>query len=197
MTAEQTTAGAPAPASVKVKASAIVQITPTHEGAILVRVKGHPDILFNPMKASLENRRYAEFHGWKQRLTDAAAVSADTTTGRTDAAEKHANIAALVEYYETGAAEWARKRAAAEGGGKPRESAAIHLVIPAMIELGKARDVEHANTLVDGLAGKKGIDRDAALKMLLETADIGKRVAEMKLAQKKFAASADELLEGL
>ena len=198
MTNEQTTdaAAGPAPDSVRVKASAIVQITPTHEGAILVRVKGHSDILFNPMKASLANRRYAEFHGWKQRLTDAAAVSADTTTGRTDAGAKHANIAALVEYYETGADAWARVRAAGEPG-KARESAAIHLVIPAMIELGKARDVDHANTLVGGLAGKKGITRDEALKLLLATADVGKKVAEMKLAQKTFAASADDLLEGL
>lgn len=195
MTTETT--GAPAPESVKVKASAIVQITPTHDGAILVKVKGHPDLTFNPMKASLANRRYAEFHGWKQRLTDAAAVSADTTTGKTSPEEKWANIKALVDFYETGAETWARARATADGAGAKRESAAIHLVIPAMIELGKARDVDHANGLVGALAAKKEIDRDAALKLLLATADVGKKVAEMKLAQKTFAASADELLAGL
>lgn len=195
-TNEQTAAAGPSPDSVKVKASAIVQVTPTHGGTILVKVKGHPDILFAPGKASPQNRAYAEFHGWKQRLTDAAAVSADTETGKTSPAEKHAAILALVEYYETGADTWARKREAGAGGAA-RESAAIHLVIPAMIELGKAKDLDHANKLVDGLAAKKGIKRDEALKLLLATSDVGKKVAEMKAAQKKYVADADSLLEGL
>lgn len=198
MTNEQdtTTAAGPAPDSVRVKASAVVQVTPDHSGAIIIKVKGFAPITFNPMKASLTNRRMAEFVGWKNRLIDAAAVSADTETGKTSPADKHANILALVEYYETGADAWARKRA--EGApGATRESAAIHLVIPAMLALGKARDLDHANGLVDALAKKKEIKRDEALKLLLATSDIGKKVAELKAAQKTYKEDADSLLEGL
>lgn len=191
-----TPAAGPAPDSVRVKATAVVQVTPDHSGAIIVKVKGFDPITFNPMKASLANRRMAEFVGWKNRLIDAAAVSADTETGKTSPADKHANILALVEYYETGADAWARKRA--EGGeGAKRESAAIHLVIPAMIALGKAADVDAANGLVDRLAAKKEVKRDDALKLLLGTSDVGKKVAELKAAQKTYKEDADSLLEGL
>lgn len=193
---QQAPAAGPSPDAVRVKANAAVQITPQHDGSILVKVKGFDALVFNPMKAALANRRMAEFVGWKNRLVDAAAVSADTTTGKTSDADKHANIKRLIDYYETGAETWAKPR---EGGapGATRESAAIHLVIPAMIELGKAADLDAANKLIDALAAKREIKREEALKLLLNTKDVGKRVAEMKAAQKTFAVDADSLLEGL
>ncbi len=199
MTNEQdtTTAAGPAPDAVRVKATAVVQVTPDHSGAIVVKVKGFDPLTFNPMKASLVNRRMAEFVGWKNRFVDAAAVSADTGTGKTDPKEKYENVKALIDFYETGAETWARARAAGAGSGATRESAAIHLVIPAMIALGKAVDVDAANGLVDRLAAKKEIKREDALKLLLATSDVGKKVAEMKAAQKTYKEDADSLLEGL
>lgn len=198
MTNEQDTtpAAGPAPDSVRVKATAVVQVTPDHSGAITVKIKGFDPLVFNPMKASLINRRMAEFVGWKNRFVDAAAVSADTGTGKTDPKEKYDNVKALIDFYETGVETWARKRA--EGApGATRESAAIHLVIPAMIALGKAADVDAANGLIDRLAAKKEIKREDALKLLLATSDVGKKVAEMKAAQKTYKEDADSLLEGL
>ena len=192
MTTETTTTG-DVP---KVKANAIVKVVAQHEGGIEITVRGHAPMVFDPRKAAMENRRYAEFHGWKQRFVDAAAVSADTDTGKTDPAAKYANIKALIEYYESPeAVTWAKPRA--EGGGAPRVASVLGSVIPALIAMGKARDVDHGNKMVDALAAKMGKGRDDALKALAGTKDVAQKIAEMRLAQKAFAVQADDLLAGL
>lgn len=74
-------------------------------GQIDIEVIGGGKITFNAEKASATNRKYAEFHGWKQRLVDDAA-------GEKTPQSKFGAIKGLVEYYESGANDWSQKRTA-------------------------------------------------------------------------------------
>lgn len=195
MTTEQTLAATMATTKdeAKARANSIVQITRQHDGTILAKVKGFDPIHFNPGKASLLNRKHAEFHGWKQRLSDKAAVSADTNTGKTDAQVKYDGIKRLVEFYELGGDEWAMKSAA---GGKVAANAPdVGLLIRAMIGLGKATDIDHASGRIDRLAAKRGVDRTAAIALLWAAGDIAIEVNRLKLEARTFAMNSDDLLE--
>ena len=183
----------PAATDAKARANSIVQITRQHDGTILAKVKGFDPIHFNPGKASLLNRKHAEFHGWKQRLSDKAAVSADTNTGKTDAQVKYDGIKRLVEFYELGGDEWAMKSAA--GGKVAANVPDVGLLIRAMIGLGKATDLDHANGRIDGLAAKRGVDRTAAIALLWAAGDIAIEVNRLKLEARTFAMNSDDLLE--
>lgn len=95
---------------------------PDANGHIEIVVKGGNEdgtdmsIMFNPSMAHQSNRTYAEFHGWKQRLVDVAAMSRDTKTGQAATpAEKAEAIAELVEWYESGADAWTRKGGSTTG----------------------------------------------------------------------------------
>ena len=92
---------------------------------------------FRPSRAHSNNRAYAEYHGWKQRLVDSMAVSADETPGRTSEEEKFANLAALIEFYESGSPDWSVRKATTFGGGSDRK-----LLLQALTRMGKAPDAE-------------------------------------------------------
>ena len=169
----------------KAKAGATLSIVPQHGGTIQITVKGFDPIVFDPMKASLLNRRRAEFHGWKQRLGDAAAVEADTATGRTDPAEKVRRITALVEFYQA--------------GGGSRAETRVDLVLQAMVNLGKARDTEHARARVEAAARKAESTFEDMVKALAKTADLSAEIARIKAANEaaRNPLNADALLDGL
>ena len=78
------------------KSGSLVAVTYEHDGCLLFGVKGIGSIRFNRMKASLENRVCAELLGWKNRLGDGAAVSADPATGKVDPQAKYDRVKALV-----------------------------------------------------------------------------------------------------
>jgi hypothetical protein len=175
----------------KVRAGAKVSITVDHTGVMVVRVVGHEPILFNPGLASLVNRKVAELKGWKARLEDAAAVSADVATGKTDTAEKYRAIKELVDFYELGGEEWTRKVAKVVKQTGPD----VGLLIRAMVRLGKARDVDHANRRVDGLVVRQGCTREEALALLWGAGDIAKEVAVIRAEDApKPKVNADDLL---
>lgn len=178
----------------KAKAGATLSIVPQHGGTIQITVRGFDPIVFDPMKASLLNRRRAEFHGWKQRLGDAAAVEADTATGRTDPAEKVRRIAALVEFYQAGGDDWSRK-----AGGGARAETRVDLVLQAMVNLGKARDTEHARARVEAAARKAESTFEDMVKALAKTADLSAEIARIKAANEaaRNPLNADALLDGL
>lgn len=80
-----------------------------------IEVLGAGSIVFDKARASRECRAEAEDHGWEQRLRDAAAIGRDEDTGASATPQdKYARVAALAEYYMTGATEWAR---VGQGGG--------------------------------------------------------------------------------
>ena len=101
----------------KGKTGAVIGVTRLESGAIKIDVKDAGEVAFDPAKASAANREYAAFHGWKQRLVDAAALSRDTTNGAVASpADKLAAIKELVDHYESGSADWSR--AGTGDGGK-------------------------------------------------------------------------------
>lgn len=75
-------------------------------------VIGAGSVTLHLERVSQANIDYAAFHGFKQRIPDAAALSRDETTGKPALpSEKLAAMRELVEFYESGTSEWARRRA--------------------------------------------------------------------------------------
>jgi len=178
----------------KAKTGAQLSIIPQHGGSIQITVRGFEPIVFDPMRASLINRRRAEFHGWKQRLGDAAAIEADSATGRTDPGEKVRRIQALVDFYQSGSEDWSRK-----AGGGARAETRTDMVLQAMVNLGKATDIEHARRRINAAANKHGSSFEDMAKALAKTADLSAEIARIKAANEaaRNPLNADALLDGL
>ncbi len=75
----------------------------------------HGKLVFDPDKASAQNRARAMVHGFKQRIIDAAALSAGAD-GKVDVEAKVAEMRRVIEHLESGSTEWNLKPAAAGAG---------------------------------------------------------------------------------
>jgi hypothetical protein len=168
--------------------NSIVQITREHDGQIRIAVKGHDPLVFNPQRASLVNREYAQFFGWANRFMNKAATSANPETGRTDAEEKYTAVKALVEFYHQGGDAWDMKATGARATGPD-----IGLLVRALVAMGKAADVDAANVLFEKLATKREITREEAIKLLWDAKDVKIKVAELRAATNS-KINADDLL---
>lgn len=170
----------------------LTAVTWQHDGTALVQVFGHPALTFNPMKASLLNRNYAQQFGWDNRIKNKTSVTADPATGKTDTAEKYRLAKELIEFYEAGGDAWEMRAA----GGGVREDAG--LTILALVRVWK-RDVDAVEATLRKLCAKKGTSRDDELKSLAKSPDvvtaIGVIKAERAAANSKVNAASmlDEL----
>lgn len=127
------------------KRKSVVTTQQRESGLIAFVVADIGEIVFDPKKAHVANRAYAEFHGWKQRHVDAAALSHDTTTGKAATPqEKYDAIKALRDHYESGVAEWSV--AGGEGTGRS-------LIIEAIAKV-KGLTYEEAVKTVEAFAVK-------------------------------------------
>ena len=173
------------------KADQDVRITREHDGCIRIIVRGFDALVFNPARASLLNRDYAQFFGWANRFMNKAAVSADPNTGRVNLASKHTAIAELVDFYEAGGDEWTM-------GGKPVvKGPDAGMLVRAMVRLGKARDVDHANEVIAGFERSKGKTREEIVGILWKDARVVEAVKSLR-AEDRLAsmnADADALLD--
>lgn len=139
------------------------------EGRLVFNVLGAGSVAFDPSKAHEANQRQAAMHGWKQRLSDAAALSRDDNNIPASPVDKLEAIRALAAHYESGAAEWSR--AGSGGGGSSLTIEAIARV--------KSTDYATAEGFVaDYAKAKHGGDTKAALAFLRD----GKRVQEAMAA---------------
>ena len=152
-----------------------------HDGTAVVQVKGHPALVFNPMKASLLNRNYAQQFGWDNRIKNKTSVTADKTTGRVDTAVKYQLAKALIEFYEQGGDEWEMRAA-----GGAREGTDAGLVLQALMNV-KGWTLDECNAKVGKMAENKGVERKDVLASLAKNADIIREVADIKA--KRAAAS--------
>lgn len=78
-------------------------------GTVLtIRVLGTDEpIVFDASEASAANRAHAEMHGWKQRLSDKAAMSVNKETGRPASPhDKYEAILQLAQYYQGSDVDW-------------------------------------------------------------------------------------------
>ena len=145
-------------------------------------------VTFDRTKASPANRDRAEWHGWVQRLSDGAAMSRNTETGKpASVADKMARVQAIATFYEAGGEEW-RLSAVARPRGPD-----VGLVIRAMIRAYPERlpDVDACNAAFDKTAIKRGIDRDAAILVWAGTSQIIEALAAIA---RESAPTADDLL---
>ena len=147
-------------------------------------------IVFDPDKASAENRSRAMMHGFKQRLADGAAIQRDTDTGASATPEeKAARIQLLADHYMSGSTDWNLRTAEpkAEGDGT--------WIAKALVALGKSADVEAATALIKKFAdAKHGGQLGPARKALGAAADIKQKVLELKAAAVESKVSSDDLL---
>lgn len=173
----------------KPKSNSVVTVAQTEAGMILVTVLNAGVVEFDPSKAHASNRKHAEFHGWKQRLSDAAAMSRDPANGAAATPkEKMEAIAELAEHYMSGSEEWSR----AGGGGGAKS-----LTIEAIARV-QGISYEDADAQVTAMAAEKKEDRKKTLAFL----GTGARVmAAMKaLRDERMPApvvDADEALNAL
>lgn len=172
------------------RTNAVVTVTYTDDGKMLFDVAGYKVITFDPSKASAECRTEAMFHGFEQRLRDAAAIQRDDETGLpATPADKGARIERLRDHYESGATEWALV-----GGGGGNRS----LTIEAIARV-KGWDYERAEAMVGEFAKKQFSDDT---KKALAYFRKGKAVMEAMDAIRKErmpapALDADKALEEL
>jgi hypothetical protein len=91
------------------KRNSVINVAETSSG-LLFQVSGAGEAALDFSLIHPTNRVRAETHGWKQRISDAAAMSCDGETGRpASPMEKLAAMRALVAHYESGTAEWSRR----------------------------------------------------------------------------------------
>lgn len=175
----------------KAKSNSVVTHRLLETGELEFRVKMGADqfqtFTFDRTKASAANRVHAELHGWIQRIADKAAILRDPETGLAATPETKFNrMKELAEHYETGSAEWSPKRSASEGG------ADAGLIITAMTRALTGGDIDKANTLVQGLADKRAIDRKAALREWAKTKQVADAIAQIRA--ERATGNADDLI---
>jgi hypothetical protein len=167
---------------------AIVQISREHDGRLTIKTKGHPDLSFNPQRASLLNRDYAQYFGWANRFMNGAAKKADSTSGKTSPAEKFDTLKKLVEFYEAGGDDWNMK------AGPRNTGPDIGLLVKALMALHGLADVDAANRLLDKTAEKHGVERDAVVAKLWGAKDVVAWVAAHRLEARTFEINSDDFL---
>jgi hypothetical protein len=172
----------------KPKANSVV----THaivDGKIVFTVKDAGTFTFDPNKASATNRARAIVHGFIQRIADGAAISRNPDNGQpATAADKMARMQRIADHYESGAEEWAMR--AATGPRKPDAG----LIVLAMTRTVAKGDADRANALIDGIATKRGIDRDAALAVWASVEDVAAEMARIRAERATVKVSADDLI---
>ena len=155
-----------------------------HDGTATVTVKGYPSLVFNPMKASLLNRNYAQQFGWDNRIKNKTSVTADKATGKVDLGEKYRLAKELIEFYEQGGDAWEMRAA-----GGAREGTDAGLVLQALMNV-KGWSLDECNAKVGKMAEGKKVERKDVLASLAKNPEIIREVAEIK-AKRAAASSVD------
>ena len=163
-----------------------------HDGTAHCTIKGFPTRVFNPMKASLLNRNYAQQFGWDNRIKNKTSVTADKSTGKVDLATKDRLLGELIEFYEQGGDAWEMRAA-----GGAREGADAGLVLQALMQV-KGWTLDECNEKVGKMAANKGIERKDVLASLAKNADIILEVARIKAKRAALAdVDAESMLDEL
>ena len=154
----------------KPKSNSVVTVEQTDDGKLLFNVLGAGVLTFDPAKCDASMNAHAALHGWKQRISDAAAMDRDPETGRpASPADKLTAMQDLAEYYMGGATDW--RRVGKGGAGKSITIEAIARV--------KSITYAEAEEYVDSYAARNySGDRKECLAFLRE----GKRVMEAMAA---------------
>ena len=157
------------------------------DGNIVITVNGAagPELILYPSRVSTACREQAMLRGLNQSAINKAAIERDKETGRPATPQtKYDAVADRVEYLNSGAEPWSSATRAARAPGFDGG-----LVIMAMIRAGLAADVDAANGMVDKLATKREIERNAALKTWAETKEVAKAIMAIKIERLPLSAA--------
>lgn len=171
---------------VKMKSNATMAVEidqPNNRITFSVRDVG--DIVLDMTALSPDVLAYAAYHGMKQRIADAAAMSRNPDTGApATPQDKFDAMQALVAHYATGTSEWA-VRVASGGAAKPSG-----LTLRALADV-QGLDIATMRSRLEALAERKATTTAALLRELAKAPAVAKRIAELKAAS---SPDADELL---
>ncbi len=106
----------------------------------------------------------AMLHGLIQRVSDAAAISRDTKTGKSATpADKLAAMSEIVEHYNAGSSEWRIARAAGDGIGRS-------YLLMALVELYPKRDRNELSTWLKARTAeeRRGLELDPTVKPVID-----------------------------
>lgn len=161
-------------------------------GSVVVVVKGGNadgsdlSMTLDLTKVSAANMAYAAFHGIKQRLVDAAALSRDTKTGlAASPALKAESIAEIIEHLESGTEKWSR--VASSSGVKGG------FLFEALCEMNPAETPANVRAFLDGLTAAQ----QAALREDDEVAPVIARIKRDRVKPGDVKPDTKALLAGL
>ena len=149
--------------------------TSINGGVLTIVVAGFEPIIFDRTRVAECHHATAEMYGWKQRLSDAAAIARDKTTGASATnVEKYNAIRKLSEHYLTGATDWNVKVAASGPRGPQWDDVVIAAICEAY---GKSAEVVKAMALT-----KCGVATPVAyLAAIAATSRVAPIVARLRL----------------
>lgn len=173
----------------KAKSNSVVTHALAEDGCtITFKVKGASEFTFDVLSAHPNMQHRAAIHGFVQRISDGAALSRDTETGRpATPEEKFANMLRIAEHYATGVDQW---KLNSDGTGEGRTS----VVVQALAAI-QGISVAEALAKVRETAEKRRVTTKAVLAKLRTTAAIASKIAEMATAA--GGEDGDELLADL
>ena len=157
-------------------------------GTVTFTAADGDQLVFRAENAHPGMRAYAEFHGWKQRLSDTAALSRNNETGRsaTDS-ERMREIRRLAAYYESGADNWSVR-----ASGEARETGGLVLRAVAAIQ---GVSVEEMRERLTAKAEKLETTERKLLNQLAKSPAVMAKMEELAPVSEEEQLNADQLLE--
>lgn len=135
----------------------------------------------------------AKIHGLSARVGDAAAVSADKATGKTDPKAKFAAMKALVDHYASGSEDWGPARAAGGATGPRLDPMVIAAVAEAV-----SKSEEEVRAMIAAGAEKNGCEPKDYLLSLSKAKAVKPILERMREeAASKVEIDGDAELDGL
>lgn len=160
--------------------------TSIDNGKITFTVQGAGAITLDLKQVNTDNATRAMHHGFIQRVSDAAALSRDTETGKpASPADKLEAMRRIVDHYNSGSADWSIRAASGDGASPV---AGITLKALAAVQ---NMPLDEMRQRVEALAEKRGITTKALLATLAKQPAVAAKIAEMRAPA---GIDADDLL---
>lgn len=173
------------------KSNSVITVTAESDTVLVFTVLGAGEIRFDTEKANAALTQRAAMHGWKQRISDAAAMSRNPENGQpATPQEKMEAMAELIAHYESGTADWSRRGSGSGGGESPA------LVVEAVARV-KGVSTTEASAMIDRMAAADGTDRKTAIAKLRKAGAVAKAMLAIKAERLAAVPADDGLLDGL
>ena len=144
---------------------------------------------FDPRLAHEANRTHAEFHGWKQRIGDGAALECGPDGKPASAAVKLDRMGRIIDWYETGTDQW---RMDTTGGGGQS------IVVQAYQRVQNVATYDMAKGMIERRAEARGETYEVYLKVVAALPPVQDAIVAIQRERLPVATlDADEALSEL